>query len=279
MDPSERQDWKSLLTHKYFDEFTELFEEEIIKLLELDSSEFIKNRLRMASKERTDEKNILTPKSPVFEKKPTLKAFKQKLESKEIKVVGELLNRDDGTPSFTKMMKNKNSTKLSKDAKHTIQIMQQEWNDNNNEFKINFTNENYHGGESYNPPIKSNEASKKPLNNDKAALFNPDDPRNLNQQVNTNKLIHLSETYFNTHQDSNRKLVCQKYGSPIPSKDSKNKVMIKIQPSVALGEITEPNILSFPELLNENIQINIGKGAERNDEIENGFKFKKNKTK
>jgi cyclin-dependent kinase-like len=40
VDPNDRQDCKSLLTHKYFDDFTEAFEEEIQFLLELDTNEF-----------------------------------------------------------------------------------------------------------------------------------------------------------------------------------------------------------------------------------------------
>lgn len=39
MDPSERQDCKSLLAHNYFDDFTDYFEEEIQTLLELDTQE------------------------------------------------------------------------------------------------------------------------------------------------------------------------------------------------------------------------------------------------
>ena len=66
MDPAERQDCQSLLKHHYFDDFSEEFEEEINGLLQLDADEFQKNRLRQATKERIDENNILSPRSPAF---------------------------------------------------------------------------------------------------------------------------------------------------------------------------------------------------------------------
>lgn len=52
--------------HPYFDNFTEEFEEEIQALLQLDANEFHKNKLRAATKERIDENNILSPRSPKF---------------------------------------------------------------------------------------------------------------------------------------------------------------------------------------------------------------------
>jgi cyclin-dependent kinase-like len=49
MDPAERQDCNSLLTHQYFEDFNEAFEEEIQQLLELDSCEFNRNILKNTS--------------------------------------------------------------------------------------------------------------------------------------------------------------------------------------------------------------------------------------
>ena len=96
MDPSERQDWKSLLAHKYFDNFTESVEEEIERLLELDNNEFRMERIRKLSNERTERSYFNS--SPIFERVP------EQTQQNEGYPKKEHWDRKDGTPSFNKIV-------------------------------------------------------------------------------------------------------------------------------------------------------------------------------
>lgn len=297
MDPTERQDCKSLLTHRYFDDFTDLFEVEIQGLLELDANEFKKNRLRMASKERTDENNILTPRSPVFERKPVQQTFKKKDKS-EIKINNEHWDRNDGTPSFNKVISKKNN-KLSKNANKALEQMNLKFPEED-EFNISFTNENYNPMCSQSNRNCENEnihANVDHPNEDEIVINTRRQPNIQAQFMKENKLVHLSETYsndntnfrvavagekggyFKTSQDPSRKIIRQQYGSPVPSKSVKNRNapgMSNQGQSQVFGAKQDSNKMSFPELPLETNTFPADKNID--PELEDELKPKKKRT-
>lgn len=194
----------------------------------------------MTSQERTDENNILTPRSPVFERKPVVNVYKNKVKG-DISIKNESWGRKDGTPSFNKI----SSKNTDKYGSSMFKINQK---DEENEFDISFTNENYN--------IVSNKTNVKIVKNEelsKANMHSKDIVKGMSEnskvQVSSkagSKVIQLTENIsniknygtkscsngtefvlkndgFKTKKDTSRKIVRQQFGSPIPSKGSKYK--------------------------------------------------------
>lgn len=191
MDPVERQDCKSLLTHSYFDSFTDVFEEEIQTLLDLDTNEFQKKKLRMTSQERTDENNILTPRDPGVKRKPQMYKTKDK---SEVKTFNENWTRKEGTPSFNKLT-NKKLEKATMRVQKPVEKSSEE-----DEFNISFTNENYNPMVSQsNRNLASNEevlfrANK---NKDEIIINTREQPQLQSHNKGPTKIVHLTEAYNN----------------------------------------------------------------------------------
>ena len=92
VDPQQRQDCKSLLSHRYFDGFRDWFEDELQTLVELDNSEFHVEKSRSKSRDRVEE-SLRTPRSPVFA-------------DKTLKDSPGGRGGDEGTPSFKGSLRN-----------------------------------------------------------------------------------------------------------------------------------------------------------------------------
>jgi serine/threonine protein kinase len=300
MDPNERQDCKSLLTHRYFEDFTEIFEDEIQQLLELDSYEFRSNRLRKTSKERTDENNILTPRSPIFERVPVkvpvqvpVQVHKNKDKS-DIKIKNENWDRKDGTPSFNKI-KFKNiepqptNTNSNTNKNKVIGKVGHEVQKDNDEFNISFTNDNYN-------PINSNRvedklSSERVKFNSNDIMFNTNEYQEEEHSKMPNKLIHISENYnndnknfrvavvddkvnvFKVNKDATRKIIRQKFGSPAPVKGSKNRGSKIIEATASMPVFSHEITTSvFPDLPASNVNEH---SVNDDMKLENNLKKKK----
>lgn len=187
----------------------------------------------MTSKERTDENNILSPRSPIFDHRVE-KTIKIDKEPETIKIINESRKRQDGTPSFNKRQENTEST---------IGLMRQY--ENGSEFNISFTNENYNPTPSHDPCF---------LPSSEAIISTQ--PPSLSSQTSlpTSKLIHLSENHNNDNTNyrvsvvtkkSARQEVKQRFGSPVPVKGAMNKMKVMVENKI-------PNFggdgLAFPEI-------------------------------
>lgn len=179
-------------------------------------------RIRGFSNERNGHSCLST--SPVFERNQTYRQENENSDTNHDKNV--LWNRKDGTPSFNKIVE-KNRKLIPQKSEEMLEFLNQKNVVEKEEFNVSFTNENYNPMAQLKPQMDSMEKSKLSKND---IIINTKEQTQMKNQ-GPNKLIHLTETYNDSNKrtvnnkasyfkskESNRRVVRQKFGSPIPTK-------------------------------------------------------------
>mmetsp|Transcript_12903 Transcript_12903/g.12890 ORF Transcript_12903/g.12890 Transcript_12903/m.12890 type:complete len:195 (-) Transcript_12903:16-600(-) len=191
MDPSERQDCKSLLTHKYFDDFTEIMEEEVERLLELDNNEFKMERIRRFSNER-DGSSYFSP-SPTFQR---TKQCDPEGKDYQNEAKPHALSRKDGTPSFNKMNE-KNKNLAAQQPRGMGGISPRYPPSQNDEFNMSFTNENYNPMKQVKATLAKNESSKVNSHHEGIIINTKEQPNISKDNQMITRRLQINENYNN----------------------------------------------------------------------------------
>ena len=200
-------------------------------------------------------------------------------EVETIKIVNQNKHRKEGTPAFNDSLSSPEHSNNSaenpneQDPKVLFQDTSEKHCEDEQEFNISFTNQNYN-------PISQRNVVKMDDSNSKhqskksnpVVLSKSEQPPLVTQQIGkSNRLIHLSENYNNdngnfrvtamdhkvgdgVHKfETTRKKVQDRFGSPVPVKSIKNKMKIMIDNPIAnpKHDKQDNSAISFPDLVEE----------------------------